>query len=46
MKRLLDETLGRTDGGKNEWTIEDEVGNWWRPNFDPPRVRNVFSFES
>ncbi|PAV61015.1 hypothetical protein WR25_04377 [Diploscapter pachys] len=37
MKRLLDETLGRTDGGKNEWTIEDEVGNWWRPNFDPPR---------
>ncbi|ETN80152.1 cleavage and polyadenylation specificity factor subunit 5 family protein [Necator americanus] len=53
MKRLLDLTLGRTDGVKNEWKIEiivffcvcvpsvvviqDEVGNWWRPNFDPPR---------
>ncbi|VDL74383.1 unnamed protein product [Nippostrongylus brasiliensis] len=37
MKRLLDLTLGRTDGVKNDWKIEDEVGNWWRPNFDPPR---------
>ena len=35
--RLLNETLGRTDGEMNEWTIEDEIGNWWRPNFDPPR---------
>uniref|UniRef100_A0A8R1HYS3 Nudix hydrolase domain-containing protein n=2 Tax=Caenorhabditis japonica TaxID=281687 RepID=A0A8R1HYS3_CAEJA len=35
--RLLNETLGRTDGETNEWTIEDEIGNWWRPNFDPPR---------
>ena len=38
MKRLLNETLGRTDGVLNEWRVEDEVGNWWRPNFDPPRV--------
>ncbi|CAI4229972.1 unnamed protein product [Auanema sp. JU1783] len=37
MKRLLDETLGRTDGMKNDWKVEDEIGNWWRPNFDPPR---------
>ncbi|KAE9418569.1 hypothetical protein Angca_009859 [Angiostrongylus cantonensis] len=41
MRRLLDLTLGRSDGIKNEWKIEvdlfDEVGNWWRPNFDPPR---------
>ncbi|GMT28683.1 hypothetical protein PFISCL1PPCAC_19980 [Pristionchus fissidentatus] len=37
MKRILNEILGRTDGLKNEWHIEDEVGNWWRPNFDPPR---------
>ena len=38
MKRILNEILGRTDGVKNEWHIEDEIGNWWRPNFDPPRV--------
>ncbi|CAD6198901.1 unnamed protein product [Caenorhabditis auriculariae] len=37
MVRLLNETLGRTDGLENEWSIEDVVGNWWRPNFDPPR---------
>ncbi|CAB3407799.1 unnamed protein product [Caenorhabditis bovis] len=37
MIRLLNETLGRTDGIENTWTIEDEIGNWWRPNFDPPR---------
>ncbi len=33
------QTLGRQDGGpKNEWTVEDTIGNWWRPNFEPPRV--------
>ncbi|VDN58938.1 unnamed protein product [Dracunculus medinensis] len=38
LKRLLTETLGRQDGGnKDLWTIEDAIGNWWRPNFDPPR---------
>ncbi|CAI5437910.1 unnamed protein product [Caenorhabditis angaria] len=37
MIRLLNDTLGRTDGLPNEWSIEDEIGNWWRPNFDPPR---------
>uniref|UniRef100_A0A0N5AY47 Cleavage and polyadenylation specificity factor subunit 5 n=1 Tax=Syphacia muris TaxID=451379 RepID=A0A0N5AY47_9BILA len=37
LKRLLTETLGRQDGGKDLWTIEDTIGNWWRPNFDPPR---------
>lgn len=20
---------------KQDWTIEDAVGNWWRPNFEP-----------
>ena len=39
LKRLLNDVLGRGDGEKNEWTIEDEVGNWWRPNFDAARVR-------
>ncbi|MFH4976438.1 hypothetical protein AB6A40_003147 [Gnathostoma spinigerum] len=37
LKRLLTETLGRQDGSKDIWTVEDAIGNWWRPNFDPPR---------
>ncbi|VDN22217.1 unnamed protein product [Gongylonema pulchrum] len=38
LKRLLTETLGRQDGARDLWTIEDVIGNWWRPNFDPPRM--------
>lgn len=30
------QTLGRQDGVKQEWVVEDTVGNWWRPNFEPP----------
>lgn len=30
------QTLGRQDGVKQDWMIEDTVGNWWRPNFEPP----------
>ncbi|CAB3238210.1 unnamed protein product [Arctia plantaginis] len=37
LKRLLTETLGRQDGVKQEWVIEDTIGNWWRPNFEPPQ---------
>jgi len=37
LKRLLTDVLGRQDGVVNEWTIEDTIGNWWRPNFEPPR---------
>ncbi|XP_001944073.2 cleavage and polyadenylation specificity factor subunit 5 isoform X1 [Acyrthosiphon pisum] len=36
LKRLLTETLGRQDGVQPEWTVEDTIGNWWRPNFEPP----------
>uniref|UniRef100_A0A0A9W3E9 Cleavage and polyadenylation specificity factor subunit 5 n=1 Tax=Lygus hesperus TaxID=30085 RepID=A0A0A9W3E9_LYGHE len=36
LKRLLTETLGRQDGVKQDWLIEDTIGNWWRPNFEPP----------
>jgi len=32
LKRLMTETLGRTDGTTTEWTIEDTIGNWWRPS--------------
>ncbi|EDW30189.1 GL22627 [Drosophila persimilis] len=37
LKRLLSETLGRQDGVKQEWIVEDTIGNWWRPNFEPPQ---------
>lgn len=36
LKRLMTETLGRQDGVQQEWVIEDSIGNWWRPNFEPP----------
>jgi cleavage and polyadenylation specificity factor subunit 5 len=38
LKRLLNETLGKTDNQSlNNWMIEDTIGNWWRPNFEAPR---------
>lgn len=33
---LFFQTLGRQDGVQPEWTVEDTIGNWWRPNFEPP----------
>ncbi|KAH3776296.1 cleavage and polyadenylation specificity factor subunit 5-like [Dreissena polymorpha] len=41
LKRLLTETLGRQDGAAMEWTVEETIGNWWRPNFDPPQYPYV-----
>ncbi|WAR12493.1 CPSF5-like protein [Mya arenaria] len=42
----LPHTLGRQDGAPMEWTVEEVIGNWWRPNFDPPQVHwpstNIF----
>ena len=32
------QTLGRQDGAPMEWVVEDTIGNWWRPNFEPPQV--------
>lgn len=23
---------------KQDWVIDDCIGNWWRPNFEPPQV--------
>uniref|UniRef100_T1IJ19 Cleavage and polyadenylation specificity factor subunit 5 n=1 Tax=Strigamia maritima TaxID=126957 RepID=T1IJ19_STRMM len=37
LKRLMTETLGRQDGVQQDWIIEDTIGNWWRPNFEPPQ---------
>ncbi|XP_018912663.1 cleavage and polyadenylation specificity factor subunit 5 isoform X2 [Bemisia tabaci] len=41
LKRLLTETLGRQDGVKQDWVVEDTIGNWWRPNFEPPQYPYV-----
>lgn len=35
LKRLLSETFGRKDGIKQEWIVEDIIGNWWRPVLFP-----------
>ena len=37
LKRILTETLGRTDGVLTEWETDDIVSNWWRPNFESPQ---------
>uniref|UniRef100_A0A287D0E6 Nudix hydrolase 21 n=1 Tax=Ictidomys tridecemlineatus TaxID=43179 RepID=A0A287D0E6_ICTTR len=29
--------LGRQDGVLQDWVIDDCIGNWWRPNFEPPQ---------
>lgn len=38
LKRFLTDLLGRQDSMPVEWIIEDTIGNWWRPNFEPPQV--------
>jgi cleavage and polyadenylation specificity factor subunit 5 len=35
LKRLMTETLGRAESGTSDWVVEDTIGNWWRPNFEP-----------
>ncbi|CAD5119168.1 DgyrCDS7806 [Dimorphilus gyrociliatus] len=37
LKRFLTDLLGRQDNVPVEWVIEDTIGNWWRPNFEPPQ---------
>ena len=37
MLRIVNDTLGREDGAKTDWTVEDVVANWWRPNFEAPQ---------
>uniref|UniRef100_A0A674AVL5 Cleavage and polyadenylation specificity factor subunit 5 n=1 Tax=Salmo trutta TaxID=8032 RepID=A0A674AVL5_SALTR len=27
----------KSDGVKQDWVIDDSIGNWWRPNFEPPQ---------
>jgi len=41
LKRHMTETLGRHDGQSHDWDIEDTIGNWWRPNFEPPQYPYV-----
>ncbi|XP_067342496.1 cleavage and polyadenylation specificity factor subunit 5 isoform X3 [Channa argus] len=44
LKRLMTEILGRQDGVKQDWVIDDCIGNWWRPNFEPPQCCSVSDF--
>ncbi|MFH4974170.1 hypothetical protein AB6A40_000879 [Gnathostoma spinigerum] len=39
LKRILSEMFGRPNcpPPNDLWTVEDCIGNWWRPSFDPPR---------
>lgn len=41
MLRIVNATLGREDGVQTEWTVEDVVANWWRPNFEAPQYPYV-----
>ncbi|KAL2739720.1 cleavage and polyadenylation specificity factor subunit 5 [Vespula maculifrons] len=41
MSEVFRQTFGRQDGVKQEWVIEDTIGNWWRPNFEPPQYPYV-----
>jgi len=41
LKRLLSDMLGRQDSAPVDWGVENCVGNWWRPNFEPPRYPYV-----
>lgn len=40
-KIMFFQTLGRQDGVKQDWLVEDTIGNWWRPNFEPPQYPYV-----
>lgn len=31
------QTLGRADGQVMDWSVDDLISNWWRPNFEPPQ---------
>ena len=41
LTRLLTSTLGKSDGLQQEWVVEDTIGNWWRPNFEPSQYPYV-----
>ncbi|KHN76468.1 Cleavage and polyadenylation specificity factor subunit 5 [Toxocara canis] len=41
IKRILTELFGRSSNDERalnqQWKVAEAIGNWWRPNFDPPR---------
>lgn len=41
LKRLMHEILSLQDGSKDDWVIGENIGNWWRPNFEPPQYPYV-----
>ena len=40
------QTLGREDGAPMDWIIEEPIGNWWRPNFEPPQVNTLYCYKN
>ena len=40
LKNNLTETLGR-EGDVIHWGVDELVGNWWRPNYEPPQYPYV-----
>lgn len=40
LKACLSETLGRV-GDTINWGVDELVGNWWRPNYEPPQYPYV-----
>nr|XP_058151472.1 cleavage and polyadenylation specificity factor subunit 5-like [Dasypus novemcinctus] len=41
LKLLMTEILGRQDGVLQDPGIDDCIGNWWRPNFEPPQYPHI-----
>lgn len=37
MLRIVNDTLGREDGIKTDYVVDEVVANWWRPNFEAPQ---------
>ena len=40
-RRTLNEQLCAEDDPRDDWLVEDLISTWWRPNFDPPKVRYI-----
>lgn len=40
LKKCLTETLGRV-GETVPWDVDELIGNWWRPNYEPPQYPYV-----
>ncbi|KAF4018007.1 hypothetical protein G4228_009501 [Cervus hanglu yarkandensis] len=37
LQRLMTEISGHQGGVLQDWVFDNCIGNWWRPNFEPPQ---------